>query len=117
MQCIQLRRGDPPVMPVDVVLSGEFHQSHTSVEIDGTKYTSAQTVKVKKGKSVTVMVSGSDWFTKQCEIALNGTIVAKGSQTSGARYTFTITDNCSISFVRHSSYTEYYTAAINMPAT
>lgn len=117
MQCIQLRRGDPPVMTVDVVLSGNFHRSYTSVKIDGTTYNSAQTVKVKKGTSVTIMVSGSHMYTRPCEIALNGTIVAQGSQTSGASYTFTVTDNCSISFARHSSFAEYYTAAITMPAT
>lgn len=121
MQCIQLRRGDPPVMTVDVVLSGEFHQSHTSVEIDGTTYNSAQTVKVKKGTSVTVIASAtSPKFRKNCEIALNGTIVAKGSQTSGASYTFTVTDNCSISFTINgggSEFMQFYSAAITMPAT
>ena len=119
MQCSQVRRGDPPVMTVDVVLSGEFHYSYTSVEIDGTKYTSAQTVKVKKGMSVTVMVSGSNRYTKQCKIALNGTIVATGSQTSGANYTFTVTDNCSISFTVNGAveYMRFYSAAITMPAT
>lgn len=117
MQCIQLRRGDPPVMTVDVVLSGSFHHNYTSVVIDGINYASAQTVKVKKGTSVTVMVSGGHMFTKPCKITLNGMVVAQGSQTSGASYTFTVTDNCSISFVRHSSVAEYYTAAITMPAT
>ena len=116
MQCIQLRRGDPPVTTVDVVLSGSFHHSYTSVVIDGITYASAQTVKVKKGTSATVMVSGAT-FTYNCEIVLNGTTVAKGSQTSGARYTFTMTDNCSISFTKISGALPYYKAVITMPAT
>lgn len=121
MQCIQLRRGDPPVMTVDVVLSGEFHQSHTSVKIDGTTYNSAQTVKVKKGTRVTVIASATSLkFGKNCTIALNGTIVAKGTQNGGAAsYTFTVTDNCSISFTVNGAaeYMRFYSAAITMPAT
>lgn len=117
MQCIQLRRGDPPAMTVDVVLSGSFHHSYTSVEIDGTKYASAQTVKVAKGTSVTVIASGK-WVTNKCEIVLNGNIVAKGTNAGGASYTFTMTDNCSISFTNiHYSIVNYYNAAITMPTT
>lgn len=118
MQCIQLRRGDPPKMTVDVVLSGSFNSSYGYVEIDGTKYASAQTVKVAKGTSVTVISSASRMSYKNCKITLNGEIVASGSNSSGASYTFTVTDNCSISFTNtRYSVTNYYTADITMPAT
>lgn len=121
MQCIQLRRGDPPAMTVDVVLSGSFNKSYTSVEIDGTKYTSAQTVSVKKGTSVTVIASASNPQNRRnCEITLNGNTVAQGGTgtTSYAKYSFTVTDNCSILFIKNgSSILLYYSAAITMPAT
>lgn len=121
MQCIQLRRGDPPAMTVDVVLSGSFHYLYTSVEIDGTKYTSAQTVKVKKGTSVTVIASAAEpRKRKNCTITLNGNTVAQGATgtTSEAKYSFTVTDNCSILFTTngHSDF-QCYSAAITMPAT
>ena len=121
MQCIQLRRGDPPVMTVDVALSGSFHNSYTSVEIDGTTYDSAQTVKVKKGTSGTVIASShSTKFRRNCSITLNGNIVAKGTANGkAASYTFTVTDNCSILFTKKGSgsVTIFYVADITMPAT
>lgn len=119
MQCIQLRRGDPPQTTVDVVLSGSLSSSYSYVEIDGTKYASAQTVKVAKGTSVTVFSSGRKWVGNNGpKITLNGEIVASVTNNSGASYTFTVTDNCSISFT-HTNYSviNYYTAAITMPAT
>lgn len=109
MQCLQLTRGEPPATTVDVALSGKFNSTNSYVTIDGTKYTSAQTVTVAKGTSVTVYCSGGSSY-----INLNGTTVAQGAQSSGAEYTFAVTDNCTIvlSLVSFSG----YHADITMPA-
>lgn len=117
MQCIQLRRGDPPVLTVDVVLSGIFDRSFGYVTIDGTKYTSAQTLTVAKGTSVTVYCSGSSVAKKNSYIKLNDTKVAQGTSEAAAEYTFAVTDNCTIKFKKiGSGVRQYYTAAITMPA-
>ena len=112
------RRGEPPATTVDVALSGDFHSSYGYVTIDGTHYTSAQTLKVAKGTSVTVYCGSSKSEVMQfCAITLNGTTVAHGAIGSPAEYTFAVTDNCSIVLSRTSmGFGSYYTAAITMPA-
>ena len=116
MQCLQLTRGEPPATTVDVALSGDFHSTYGYVTIDGTKYTSAQTVAVAKGTSVTVYCS-SERQLKNCKITLNGTTVAQGTTSAGAEYAFAVTDNCtvvlSIGVVMGRT---YYYADITMPA-
>lgn len=112
------RRGEPPAMTVAVTLSGYFHKSHGYVTIDGTKYTSAQTLTVAKGTSVTVHCGSSNpSLQKKSIITLNGTTVAQGTASAAAAYTFTVTANCSIVLTSEgiSKYV-YYTAAITMPA-
>ena len=114
MQC-RLPRTIKPLF--DVVLSGTFGY-YGYVTIDGTQYTSAQTVKVAKGTSVTVYCgSYSGTEQKNSEINLNGTRVAKGTSSAGAEYTFAVTDNCTITVTKAGTgSTSYYTAAITMPA-
>lgn len=106
------RRGEPPATTVDVTLSGTFDSSIGYVTIDGTKYTSEQTVTVAKGTSVTVYCSSNySGDSKYARITLNGTIVAQGTTSAGAEYTFTATDNCAIILIPD----YYYSAAITMP--
>lgn len=113
MQCLQLTRGEPPATTVNVALSGDFHSSYGYVTIDGTKYTSAQTVTVAKGTSVTVYCGASNSANRtKCKITLNGTTVAQGTSSAGAEFTFAVTDNCSITITVGS----YGSAAITMPA-
>lgn len=103
----------------DVVLSGDFSSSYGYVTIDGTKYTSAKTVTVAKGTSVTVYCKASSSLgKKQCKITLNGTTVARGTSDAGAEYTFAVTSNCRIviSLKDYQEETLYRTAAITMPA-
>ena len=117
MQCLQLTRGEPPAMTVDVVLSGTFNSWHGYVTIDGTNYTSAQTLKVAKGTSVTVYCGGSsDNQQMNATIKLNGTTVAQGTASAAAEYTFSVTDNCSIVMTKTGSTRYYCSAAITMPA-
>lgn len=117
MQCLQLTRGEPPAMTVDVVLSGTFDSSYGYVTIDGTKYTSAQTLKVAKGTSVTVYCGGSSsTLLVKSTITLNGTTVAQGTSSAGAEYTFAVTDSCGVALERKTQNGRYYTAAITMPA-
>ena len=118
MQCLQLTRGEPPVTKADVALSGTFDSTYGYVTIGGTKYTSAQTLKVAKGTSVTVYC-GANYYSIQNNsiITLNGTTVAQGTTDAAAEYTFAVTDNCSIVITKMiSGKTLYYTAAITLPA-
>lgn len=117
MQCLQLTRGEPPALTVDVSLSGTFNSSYGYVTIGGTKYTSAQTLTVAKGTSVMVYCGSSNSFIVRTKITLNGTTVAQGTSDAGAEYTFAVTDNCSIVISRKSvSGYIYYIADITMPA-
>ena len=114
-----LRRGEPPATTVDVALSGKFHTTRGYVTIDGTKYTSAQTLTVAKGTSVTVRCnSSSSTGKKKCKITLNGTTVAQGTSSAATEYTFAVTSNCRIDISQEVYGDEiiYYTAAITMPA-
>ena len=113
MQCLQLTRGEPPKTMVDVVLSGDFHNSYGYVTIDGTQYTSAQTLTVAKGTSVTVHCGGP-LLQQSSIITLNGTTVAQGTSDASAEYTFAVTDNCSIVMTKLNL--GCYTADITMPA-
>ena len=122
MQCLQLTRGEPPATKVDVALSGSFNESYGYVTIDGTKYTSAQTLKVAKGTSVTVHCGASfPFLSPSATIKLNGTTVAEGTYTEGvaitpAEYTFSVTNNCSIELSRKSNNAfEVFSATITMP--
>ena len=100
-------------MTVDVVLSGTFDSSYGYVTIDGTKYTSVQTVTVAKGTSVTVYCDAMfSAFYEDTKITLNGTTVAQGTTDATAEYTFAVTDNCTIVITG----SNYFTAAITMPA-
>ena len=118
MQCLQLTRGEPPAMTVDVAMSGTLNSSTCYVTIDGTKYTSAQTLTVAKGTGVTVHCgSSSDTYQKNSYINLNGTKVAQGTTSAAAEYTFAVTDNCTITVTKaETGSTSYYTADITMPA-
>ena len=99
----------------DVALSGNFESYHGYVTIDGTKYTSAQTLKVAKGTSVTVHCGSPTSANKpKATITLNGTTVAQGTSSAAAEYTFAVTDNCTIVITIKSGL--YFTAAITMPA-
>lgn len=120
MQCLQLTRGDAPSTGVTVELSGDF--SCGSVTVDGTTYTSAKTLKLKRGTSVkvTVTYTGSQgiMFTY---IKLNGTSVGTSSAVGmgGSKvYSFEATDNCTIvcKYGTYSSSVKYGYADITMPA-
>ena len=114
MQCLQLTRGEPPATTVDVVLSGKFSSSNGYVTIDGTKYTSAQTLTVAKGTSVTVHCGYAKPVSQTTPyIKLNGTKVAQGASGAAAEYTFDVTDNCSIVVTLA---VDAYIADITMPA-
>ena len=102
-------------MTVDVALSGDFLSSYGYVTIDGTKYTSAQTLTVAKGTSVTVHCGGSPiTYQKNSYINLNGTTVAQGTTSAAAEYTFAVTSNCTIVLTNKSN--RYFIASITMPA-
>lgn len=112
------RRQTPPASELTLTLSGKFSASYGYVEIDGVKYTSAQTLSLPASTKVTVYCGcDKSYYGTNAEIYLNGTSVAEGTYTEGATYTFTLTDNCTINFSSQgpSIYT-YWTANITMPA-
>ena len=111
------RRKTKPKNPT-IELSGSFHSAYGFVEIDGKTYTSAQTITVASGTSVTVTCSArfSDGRVK-CTITLNKKTVAVGTGTSKAEYTFAVTDHCNIEMdLAGTSTTRHYNADITMPA-
>ena len=111
------RRGKASATTVDVALSGTFNSTYGYVTIDGTKYTSAQTLTVAKGTSVTVYCgSSSSRLRVKSTITLNGTTVAQGTSSAGAEYTFAVTDSCGVALERKSQNGTYYTASITVPA-
>lgn len=115
MQC-RLPKKQTMISTVDVALSGTFDSSYGYVTIDGTKYTSEQTVAVAKGTSVTVYCGGTIASKELCKITLNGTTVAQGTTSAAAEYTFAVTDNCTVVLSKNTIVLYYYTAAITMPA-
>lgn len=101
-----------------IKLSGSFHKAFGFVEIGGETYTRAQTITVASGTSVTVTCSAkyADQRAK-CTITLNKKIVAAGTGTSAATYTFAVTDHCNIEMIRRGTVTSgYFYANITMPA-
>lgn len=113
MQC-RLPKKQTMISTVDVALSGTFDKSYGYVTIDGTRYISAQTLTVAKGTSVTVYCGASHSNNRtKCKITLNGTTVAQGTSSAGAKYTFAVTDNCGIVIILEKN---AYNAAITMPA-
>ena len=105
------------IQTFDVVLSGTFDSSYGYVTIDGTKYTSSQTLTVAKGTSVTVHCGSSNNNNqKNAKINLNGTKVAQGTTSAAAEYTFAVTDNCSIVITPTGFPSAYHSADITMPA-
>lgn len=121
MQCI-LPKKNIMISSFDVALSGTFSSSYGYVTIDGTKYTSAQTLTVAEGTSVTVYCGASlPFLLSAATIKLNGTTVAEGTYTNGAaaaaEYTFSVTNNCSIELSQNSNNKfEVFSATITMPA-
>ena len=61
--------------------------------------------------------SSNNAYYNKTKIELNGTIVAQGGDYVAAKYTFAVTDNCTIVLSNNPYINDYYyTAAITMPA-
>ena len=120
MQCI-LPKKNIMISSFDVALSGTFSSSYGYVTINGTKYTSAQTLTVAEGTSVTVYCGASfPFLVRLATIKLNGTTVAEGTLTNkeavAAEYTFSVTNNCSIELSQNSNNGfDVFSATITMP--
>lgn len=77
-----------------VTLSGSFNSSYGYVTINGTKYTSAQTVAVTAGTEISIYVAAQySYMDDFAKVTLNGTTVQSGSGT----YAHTVNSNCTIS--------------------
>lgn len=98
MECIFLSRGEAPKIGFVLTLTGEYDASGAYVTIDGTKYTSAQTLTLEPGTAVSVYVKGTN---SQSSITYNGSQVGG----NGSTYTFYVSAPTTISM-------EYTTAKI-----
>lgn len=75
---------------ITVNITGTGHTNFVCATINGTKYSSATTLEIDPGTSISLMASsGTAGNRPNCYITLNGTRVASGSSGSGASYTFT----------------------------
>lgn len=87
------------------------------VAVNGTNYTSAKTLTLPEGTSITVYAcasEGTGGYTPSRTITYNGTKVSSGSNDT-ASYTFNLSANTSVNIIReHSSNGQrwYYTATI-----
>ena len=73
------------------------------VTIDGTKYKDVTTVEVPLGTEIAVTVRGaSSSASKKCSISLNAETVQNG----GGTYTFAATGDATLTFSRHTNYTD-----------
>ena len=96
-------------------LSGNMNSNYGYVIIDGTKYSSVQTILVEIGAEVTVFCSSELPSGQQKSfITKNRVTVAKGTSTDGATYTWVITGATEVKFTRHagSAGVYYWSAAI-----
>lgn len=76
-------------VPVTVKISGAGNSMYCHVIINGTKYSSATTLEIEAGTSITVLSSSSSSTGRRnSKVYLNGTLVASGT-SSGVSYTFT----------------------------
>lgn len=78
-----------------VTLEGTLDSSRGYVTINGTKYTSAQTITVTAGNTVNVYVGGSD--SSASKVTLNGTTVQTGTGT----YSHVVKSNCTLTFTKN----------------
>lgn len=110
----------PEPAKVTLTLSGYMTSSYSYVKVDGTAYSSTQTLELDVGTEVTVTCTAYLSSNRsKCTIKLNGSQVAKGTSSSPAMHTFTLTGNADVVFTRSSSGSSstsyyYYSAAITM---
>ena len=83
MECIFLSRGTALTIGFTLTLTGEYDAAGAYVTIDGTKYTSAQTLTLEPGTAVSVYVKGTN---SKSSITYNGSQVGR----NGSTYTFNI---------------------------
>ena len=97
---------------VNLTLSGRLDSSYGYIIIGGTKYSSAQTITAEIGTEVTVFCSSTVYSNrKNCTITKDDNIVARGTSTDGATYTWVLTGAANISILRSGSSARYYWTA------
>ena len=92
-----------------LTLSGALHRERGYVTINGTKYSTAQTLTLAAGTNVTV-TCGTTYTSSGVaypKIYLNGTLVTSGTDNSDRTFTFAIGSNTSIAFTSN-----YYSSFI-----
>lgn len=117
MKCRVPRKKAVVIAPttVELTLSGNMNSSYGYVVIDGTTYSAVQTLTLDVGTEVTVVCSaGKPGNRHHCEINKDGESVAEPSSESGATYTFVLSTDTTISFMRGGvgSTTYYWSANI-----
>ena len=116
MKCRLPRKKEVVItLPTTLDLLGNMNSNYGYVIINGTKYSSAQTITAEIGTEVTVFCSSELPSGKQESfITKNRVTVAKGTSDDGATYTWVITGATEVKFTRHagSAGVYYWTAAI-----
>ena len=98
LNTMYLKEPEPEVTKYTVTITGTGNSTYSYVKIKGTKYTSAATVEVEEGTAVSCgagTINAS--YGRYVQITLNGTTVAKGSNTSpSVSYEHTVDSDCNI---------------------
>ena len=116
MKCRLPRKKEVVItLPTTLDLLGNMNSNYGYVIIDGTKYSSAQTITAEIGTEVTVFCSSELPSGQQKSfITKNRVTVAKGTSADGATYTWVITGATEVKFTRNTGELNipYWSAAI-----
>ena len=93
MQCLQLTRGEPPVITIAVTITGSGSSRNCYATINGTKQHNAGTHEVNAGDTITFGVSGSRG--KHGLVTIDGTQVLEVSGSSTKTYDWTMPNGIS----------------------
>ena len=93
MQCLQLTRGEPPVLSIAVTITGSGDSSKCYAIINGTKQYSAGTHEVNAGDTITFGVAGSIFLYGS--VTIDGTQVLKVTSGSLQTYDWTVPNGIS----------------------
>ena len=93
MQCLQLTRGEPPVIMIAVTITGSGSSRNCYATINGTNQYRAGTHEVNAGDTITFGVSGSRG--EHGLVTIDGTQVLKASGFSTKTYDWTVPNGIS----------------------
>lgn len=103
---VRYKNGGEYVAPKKTVtIKGTGDSSSGYVTINGTKYTSAATVRVEGGTTVGITLDCT-MYNLMCKVTLNGTVVHENSTTNAETYYHIVDSDCTITLADN-GYTGY----------